>query len=80
MVQVVRSAGSDVWEAWKRFTQHDDRDFTEMCQGEYPISPHMINLHSALLGIRTEFLLLGSTPERDPVGARIEIWPTVQSR
>lgn len=74
MVQVIRSAWSEVWEAWKRFTEHNERDFAEMCQGEYPISPHMINLHSALFGIRTEFLLLGSIPERDPLGAKIDVW------
>lgn len=71
---------SDRWNAWLKYLEHDDRDIDEMCRGEYPISPYLIRVFSALFGIKVDFLLLGSTPSVDRVGANIDVWPLTGSR
>ena len=61
--------------AWLRYLEHSEQDIEEMCRGEYPISPYLIRVFSALFGIKVDFLLLGSTPSVDKVGANIDVWP-----
>ena len=68
------------WESWLRYLEHSDRDIAEMCSGEYPISPYIIRVFSALFGIKVEFLLLGSAPVADREGASIDVWPLAGSR
>ena len=68
------------WNAWLKYLEHDDRDIDEMCRGEYPISPYLIRVFSALFGIKVDFLLLGSTPSVDRVGANIDVWPMTGSQ
>jgi hypothetical protein len=63
------------WEAWLRYLEHSQQDVDEMCAGEYPISPYLIRVFSALFGIKVDFLLLGSTPCADRMGANIDVWP-----
>jgi hypothetical protein len=76
MIQVLEDTwGVRQWEAWLRYLEHTREDLAEMCRGEYPISPYLIRVFSALFGIRVEFLLLGSAPCVDRVGANIDVWP-----
>lgn len=63
------------WTAWLRYLEHSQQDVDEMCRGDYPISPYMIRVYSALFGIKVDFLLLGTTPCVDKVGANIDVWP-----
>jgi hypothetical protein len=76
MVQVLRDLWStERYNAWLRYIEHGQRDIAEMCRGEYPISPYLIRLFSALFGIKVDFLLLGSQPSIDRVGVSIELGP-----
>lgn len=76
MVSVMRGLWNlERWNAWLTYMEHPQRDVDEMCRGEYPISPYLIRVFSALFGIKVDYLLLGSTPVVDKVGANIEIWP-----
>lgn len=68
------------WERLLDYMEHTDQDIREMERGEYPISPWVIRIFSALYGIKVEFLLLGSAPEADKVGANIEVWPLAGAR
>jgi len=68
------------WEDWLRYLEHSERDIAEMCSGEYPISPYIIRVFSALFGIKVEFLLLGTAPVADREGANIDVWPLAGSR
>ncbi|MFO7171501.1 MAG: hypothetical protein DIU70_000820 [Bacillota bacterium] len=63
------------WRAWLRSIEHSEQDLTEMARGEYPISPHLIRLYSALFGIKVDFLLLGHPPTVEPRGVPIDLWP-----
>lgn len=63
------------WRCWLTYLEHTREDLEEMCQGEYPISPYLIRVFSALFGIKVDFLLLGSMPTADRTGASIEILP-----
>lgn len=63
------------WNAWLRYLEHSNQDIDEMCRGEYPISPYLIRVFSALFGIKVDFLLLGTPPSVDKVGANIDVWP-----
>jgi hypothetical protein len=65
---------------WLSFIEHPKRDVDEMCSGEYPISPYLIRLYSALFGIKVDLLLLGRVPEVERKGTSIEIWPMVGTR
>jgi hypothetical protein len=67
-------------EAWLQFLEHSHRDLTEMCAGEYPISPYLIRVYSALFGIKVDFLLLGHPPVCDRVGANIDVVPMTGSQ
>jgi len=76
MISVMRGLWDlERWDAWLTFMEHPQRDVDEMCSGEYPISPYLIRVFSALFGIKVDYLLLGSTPVVDKVGANIEVWP-----
>jgi hypothetical protein len=68
------------WSAWLCFLEHSQQDIDEMCKGEYPISPYLIRVFSALFGIKVEFLLLGTPPCVDKVGANIDVWPMTSIR
>ncbi|HEY8345664.1 MAG TPA: hypothetical protein VIL07_00075 [Symbiobacteriaceae bacterium] len=63
------------WEGWLRYLEHTREELDEMCRGEYPISPYLIRVFSALFGIKVDFLLLGSMPTMDRTGASIEVLP-----
>lgn len=76
MVAVLRESwDADRWNAWLRYLEHTDQDVEEMCRGEYPISPYLIRVFSALFGIKVDYLLLGTAPSVDKVGANIDVWP-----
>jgi len=66
---------TDQQAAWQAHIEHSTRDLDDMCRGEYPISPYILRVYSALFGIKVDYLLLGSKPVVDPIGASIEIWP-----
>jgi hypothetical protein len=68
------------WNAWLQYLEHSEQDVEEMCRGEYPISPYLIRVFSALFGIKVDFLLLGTTPSVDKAGANIDVWPYASSR
>lgn len=68
------------WNAWLRFLEHTDQDIDEMGRGEYPISPYLIRVFSALFGIKVDYLLLGNAPSVDKVGANIDVWPLSGAR
>lgn len=63
------------WERWLRYLEHSDQDLNEMGRGEYPISPYMIRIYSALFGIKVDFLLVGHPPTVEPRGVPIDLWP-----
>lgn len=65
---------------WLNYIDYSEQDIEEMCRGEYPISPYLIRVFSALFGIRVDFLLLGSEPSVDKVGANIDLWPLATSQ
>lgn len=67
--------GHWMWQRWLVYLEHTERDLEEMCRGEYPISPYLMRVYSALFGIKIDFLLLGDMPVRDRVGANIDVWP-----
>lgn len=71
---------AETWRLWLRFLEHNERDIQEMRQGEYPISPYNVRLFSALLGIKVDFLLMGSWPISDHVGANIDAYPATGVR
>jgi hypothetical protein len=62
-------------EAWLKYLEHTPEDLADMCRGDYPISPYMVRVYSALFGIKVDFLLTGAAPQRDRVGADIDVWP-----
>lgn len=66
--------------AWLTYLEHSELDIADMVRGEYPISPYMIRVYSALFGLKVEFLLLGSTPTADRTGANIDVWPLTGTR
>ncbi len=81
MINVLRGLwDEDRWAAWLRYLEHSQRDIDEMCRGEYPISPYLIRVFSALFGIKVDFLLLGTTPSVDKIGANIDAWPMTGTR
>jgi hypothetical protein len=76
MITVLKESWDESCQAaWLRYLEHSEQDIEEMCRGEYPISPYLIRVFSALFGIKVDFLLLGSTPCVDKVGANIDVWP-----
>lgn len=81
MISVLRDCwDAQGWNAWLRYLEHSEQDVDEMCRGEYPISPYLIRVFSALFGIKVDYLLLGSTPAVDKVGANIDVWPVSGAR
>ncbi|HWI64364.1 MAG TPA: hypothetical protein VNT75_21195 [Symbiobacteriaceae bacterium] len=81
MISVLRdSLDRQQWSTWLRYLEHTDQDIDEMCRGEYPISPYLIRVFSALFGIKVDYLLLGSSPAVDKVGANIDVWPLSGAR
>lgn len=76
MVAILRRVWTPAqWQTWLRYFYHTDRDIDEMCRGEYPISPYIVRVMSALFGIKADFMCLGSAPVADSVGVNIEMWP-----
>lgn len=63
------------WRSWLGYLEHTEQDLAEMGRGEYPISPYLIRLYSALFGIKIDFLLVGHPPTVEPEGVSIDIWP-----
>lgn len=63
------------WQRWLHYLEHTPEDLAEMCRGEYPISPYLIRVFSALFGIKTDFLSLGAMPAADRTGVSIEVLP-----
>ncbi len=81
MVRVMRELWSgEHWQAWLRYLEHSEQDVEEMCRGEYPISPWLIRVFSALFGIKVDFLLIGTPPCVDRIGANIDVWPMTGMR
>lgn len=81
MITVMRQLWSaERWADWLQYLEHSQRDVDEMCRGEYPISPYLIRVFSALFGIKIDYLLLGSTPSIDKSGANIDAWPLTGTR
>jgi len=81
MISVLRDVWTEErWNEWLRYLEHTQQDVDEMCRGEYPISPYLIRVFSALFGIKVDFLLLGSAPSVDKVGANIDVWPLTNIR
>lgn len=79
LVTIMRDVLSDQqWVGWLQYVEFSAQDIEEMCSGQYPISPYMIRVHSALFGIKTNFLLLGDSPATDEVGVNIDVWPMVR--
>jgi hypothetical protein len=71
---------AETWRLWLRYLEHTERDIEEMRQGEYPISPFIVRLFSALLGIKVDFLLMGAWPISDSVGPNIDAYPATGTR
>lgn len=71
---------AETWRLWLRYLEHTERDIEEMRQGEYPISPYIVRLFSALFGIKVDFLLLGAWPISDHVGPNIDAFPATGTR
>lgn len=64
------------WARWLRYIEHGEKDLFEMARGEYPVSPYLIRLYSALFGIRVEYLLVGQEPAPSPRGVSIDVLDT----
>lgn len=76
VVETLRSAWSpDVWGLWLRYLEHTEAEIDEMVAGEYPISPYMVRLISALLGVKVDFLTAGCWPAGDHLGPDIDACP-----
>lgn len=65
----------DAWVKWLKYLEHSRGELEEMCRGEYPISPYLVRVYSALFGIKVDFLLVGAAPQTDRVGASIDVIP-----
>jgi plasmid maintenance system antidote protein VapI len=68
------------WQAFLAVIEYEQHDIDEMCRGEYPISPSVIRIFSALFGLKVEFLLLGQAPVVDRVGGSISQWLKANSQ
>lgn len=79
VVCTLRSAWSpEVWNLWLRYLEHTDAEIDEMVAGEYPISPYIVRVISALLGVSVDFLQTGAWPARDRLGHDIDVCPQWQ--
>lgn len=65
----------ELWQCWLRYLEHSEEDIAEMGRGDYPISPYLIRVYSALFGIKVDFLLVGHPPTAEPRGVPIDLWP-----
>lgn len=72
---LTETLAGDVWQVWLKYLEHSEEDLNEMGRGEYPISPYMIRIYSALFGIKVDFLLVGMPPTAEPRGVPIDLWP-----
>ncbi|MFZ5814975.1 MAG: hypothetical protein ACOY93_06685 [Bacillota bacterium] len=70
----------EAWVLWLGYLEHSEPDIEEMRAGEYPISPYIVRLFSALLGIKVDFLLIGTWPISDQAGASIDILSATGTR
>ncbi len=76
VVETLRSAWSpEVWGLWLRYLEHTEAEIDEMVAGEYPISPYMVRVSSALLGMKVDFLTAGCWPTGDHLGPDIDACP-----
>lgn len=76
VVDTLRATWSpEVWSLWLRYLEHTDAEIDEMVAGDYPISPYMVRVSSALLGVTVDFLEAGCWPERDYDGHDIDVCP-----
>lgn len=76
VIDTLRSTWSpEVWNLWLRFLEHTDAEIDEMVIGEYPISPYMVRVSSALLGVTVDFLWAGCWPVEDHHGPDIDVCP-----
>ncbi|MBP2019684.1 hypothetical protein J2Z79_003126 [Symbiobacterium terraclitae] len=76
VVDTLRSAWSpEVWGLWLRYLEHTEAEIDEMVAGEYPISPYMVRVSSALLGMKVDFLTAGCWPTGDHLGPDIDACP-----
>jgi len=66
----------EIWQLWLRYLEHPESDLAEMVAGEYPISPYIIRLKSALLGVKVDFLSAGAWPVGDYLGPNIDAYPS----
>lgn len=64
-----------LWHLWLKYLEHSEEDIAQMGSGEYPISPYLIRIYSALFGIKIDFLLIGQPPTAEPRGVPIDLWP-----
>lgn len=77
VVSTLRTAWSpDVWNLWLRYLEHTDAEIDEMVAGEYPISPYMVRVSSALLGVTVDFLAAGCWPAGAYDGPDIDVLPS----
>ncbi len=70
----------ETWADWLVYLEHNEQDLAEMRQGEYPISPYIVRLFSALLGIRTDFLMIGAWPCSEVRQHNIDAYPATGTR
>lgn len=76
VVATLRSAWSpEIWQLWLRYLEHTDAEIDEMIVGEYPVSPYMVRVSSALLGVKVDFLFAGCWPTGDFLGPDIDACP-----
>jgi hypothetical protein len=79
VIDTLRAAWSpEVWSLWLRYLEHTDEEIDEMMAGEYPISPYMVRVSSALLGVTVDFLEAGCWPAQDYDGHDIDVCPQWQ--
>jgi len=81
VTDILREVWSDeVWVAWLAYLEHTEQDLQEMRRGEYPISPYIVRLFSALLGIRVDFLLVGAWPCSEVRQHNIDAYPATATQ
>jgi len=76
VVETLRSVWSpEQWGLWLRYLEHTEAEIDEMLSGDYPISPYMVRVSSALLGVKVDFLTAGCWPTGDHHGPDIDACP-----
>lgn len=76
VVETLRSVWSpEAWGVWLGYLEHTEAEIDEMLAGDYPISPYMVRVSSALLGVKVDFLTAGCWPTGDYRGPDIDACP-----